>query len=47
MIDSLVDPRDVALRDIEEYYVERILAHSGNPTKFKTLQFHVNWRGFI
>ena len=41
------DPRDVALRDVEEYYVEQILAHSGNPTQLKSLQFHVNkWRGF-
>ena len=44
--DRFVDPRDVALRDVEEYYVERILAHTGNPTKLKTLQFHVKWRGF-
>eukprot|EP01034_Spumella_vulgaris_P040455 gene40455-50037_t len=44
--DRFVDPRDIALRDVEEYYVERILAHSGNPTKLKTLQFHVKWRGF-
>ena len=44
--DRFVDPRDIALRDVDEYYVERILAHSGNPTKLKTLQFHVKWRGY-
>jgi len=44
--DRFVDPRDIALRDNDEYYVERILAHSGNPTKLKTLQFHVKWRGY-
>ena len=44
--DRFVDLRDIALRDVDEYYVERILAHSGNPTKLKTLQFHVKWRGY-
>ncbi len=41
-----VDPRDIALRDNDEYYVEKILGHSGIPTKLKTLQFHVKWRGY-
>ena len=36
--DRFVDPRDVTLRDVDEYYVEQILAHSGNLFKLKTLQ---------
>ncbi len=41
-----VDPRDIALRDRDEFYVEKILAHRGDVGRFKTLAFHVKWRGF-
>ena len=41
-----VDPRDIALRDREEFFVERILAHRGDVGRLKTLAFHVKWRGF-
>ena len=44
--ERFVDPRDISLRDVEEFYVEKILAHSGNPAQLKTLNFHVKWRGF-
>jgi hypothetical protein len=39
------DPRDIALRDRDEFYVEKILAHHGDIGKLKTLAFHVKWRG--
>jgi transposase InsO family protein len=41
-----VDPRDIALRDRDEFYVEKILAHHGDVGRLKTLAFHVQWRGF-
>ena len=43
-----VDPRDIALRDRDEFYVEKILAHRGGDVgRLKTLAFHVKWRGFV
>jgi hypothetical protein len=41
-----VDPRDIALRDRDEFYFEKILAHHGDIGRLKTLAFHVKWRGF-
>jgi hypothetical protein len=41
-----VDPRDIALRDRDEFYVEKILARHGDVTRLKTLSFHVKWLGF-
>jgi hypothetical protein len=41
-----VDPRDIALRDRDEFYVGKILAHHGNVGRLKTLAFHVKWRDF-
>jgi hypothetical protein len=41
-----VDPRDIALRDRDEFYVEKILAHHGDISRLKTLSFQVKWRGF-
>jgi hypothetical protein len=41
-----VDPRDIALRDRDEFYVEKILAHRGDVGRLKTLVFHDKWRGF-
>ena len=40
------DPRDIALRDKDEYFVEKILAHRGDIGRLKTLTFHVKWRGY-
>ena len=34
------DPRDIALRDRDEFYVEKILARHGDVTRLKTLLFH-------
>ena len=35
-----------SLRDRDEFYVEKILAHNGDVGRLKTLAFHVKWRGF-
>jgi hypothetical protein len=44
--ERFVDPRDIAMRDRDEFFVERILAHHGDVNRLKTLSFHVKWRGF-
>jgi hypothetical protein len=41
-----VDPKDVARRDTEEYYVERILEHRGDVKRLRTLEFLVKWEGY-
>ena len=44
--ERFVDPRDIALRDRDEYFVEKILAHRGDIGRLKTLVFQVKWRGY-
>ena len=46
---TTVDPQAVAAKDLEEYVVERVLAH--NPTykpsqHKKNLEFLIKWRGY-
>jgi hypothetical protein len=40
------DPTEVAMHDKEEFEIESILAHRGDRTRKKTLQFLVRWRGY-
>ena len=44
--ERFVDPRDIALRDRDEYFVEKILAYRGDIGRLKTLAFLVKWRGY-
>ena len=44
--DELVNPRDVAMRDNDEYVIEAILAHDGDPKQLRTLKFLVKWLGY-
>ena len=44
--DELVNPRDVALVDKQEFVIESILAHTGNPKSLKSLRFLVKWLGY-
>ena len=41
-----VDPKDVARRDVDEYYVERIIEHRGDVNRLRTLEFLVKWEGY-
>jgi hypothetical protein len=41
-----VEPRDINLRDRDEFYVEKILAHHGDVGRLKTLALHIKWLGF-
>ena len=43
---DLVNPRDVAMRDNDEYIIETILQHRGDPKKLRSLTFLVKWLGY-
>ena len=43
---TMHDPMDTARRDYMEFFVESILAHTGNPRKVSTLLFHVKWLNY-
>ena len=43
---STVDPLDIARRDYDEFFVERILQHEGDFKKVSTLFFLVRWRTY-
>ena len=40
---SKVDPLDIARRDSDELYVEKIIRHEGDFRKVSTLKFQVRW----
>ncbi len=41
-----VDPLGIARRDYLEFFIEKILAMSGDIKKVSTLDFHVKWLGY-
>jgi hypothetical protein len=41
-----IDPLDIARRDYLEFFIEKILAMSGDIKKVSTLDFHVKWLGY-
>ena len=43
---SIGVPADTARRDYMEYFVEKILAHSGDTKKPTTMSFHVKWLNY-
>ena len=43
---SKVDPLDIARRDYDEFFVERILEHEGDFRKVSTLFFLVRWHAY-
>ena len=44
--DSGVSPKDVARHDYQEFVVEKILGHKGNPTQYGKMEFNVRWLGY-
>jgi hypothetical protein len=40
------DPLDIARRGYLEFFIEKILAMSGDVKKVSTLDFHVKWLGY-
>ena len=43
---DIVNPQEVALRDTEEFYIERILEHRGDVKRLRSLEFKVRWLGY-
>lgn len=41
-----VNPKEVAVQNNQEFYIEKILAHRGNPKKRTTMEFQVRWLGY-
>ena len=41
-----MDPKEAACRDREEYEVEKILGHSGDPRKKSEMNSFVEWKGY-
>jgi hypothetical protein len=44
--ESNIDPKSVAARDTDEYTVEEILKHEGDPKHKGTMKFLVHWKGY-
>jgi Chromo (CHRromatin Organisation MOdifier) domain len=43
---SRVSPLDVAREDYLEFFIEKILHHTGNTTRLSTSNFKVKWQGY-
>ena len=41
-----IDPYDVALRDNQDFHIESVDAHKGDPNRVSTLTFRVKWVGY-
>ena len=41
-----LDPKEVAMRDKEEYVIEKILDHDGTPDLKSSMKFLVKWKGY-
>jgi hypothetical protein len=41
-----VEPLDIARRDYMEYFIEKVLAHRGDPLRVSSLWFHVKWLNY-
>jgi hypothetical protein len=41
-----VNPKEVAVQNNQKFYIEKILAHRGNPKKRTTMEFQVRWLGY-
>lgn len=40
------DPKEVAMHEQEEFLIEAIIAHRGDRTRRKTMEFKVRWAGY-
>jgi hypothetical protein len=41
-----VDPLTIAAKDYEEFEIEHIVTHSGNPKRKSDMDFQVRWLGY-
>ncbi len=44
--DTRTDPVEVAMHDQQEFLVELIISHRGDPTRHKSMEFLVKWTGY-
>jgi hypothetical protein len=40
------DPKVVAMHDQEEFVIQEVLAHRGEKSRRKTMEFKIRWEGF-
>jgi hypothetical protein len=43
---SRVEPLDIARRDYMEYFIEKVLAHRGDPLRVSSLWFNIKWLNY-
>ena len=43
---EFLDPKDIAMRDREEYEVQKVLDHQGDPKLKGQMKFLVQWKGY-
>ena len=43
---TIHDPLDIARKDYLEFFVEKVLAHKGDPRRKKSLEFQIKWLGY-
>jgi hypothetical protein len=43
---EFLDPKDIAMRDREEYEVQKVLDHQGDPKLKGQMKFLVKWKGY-
>ena len=43
---TIHDPLDIARKDYLEFFVEKVLAHKGDPRRKKSLEFQIQWLGY-
>jgi hypothetical protein len=43
---EFLDPKDIAMRDREEYEVQEVLDHQGDPRLKGQMKFLVKWKGY-
>lgn len=41
-----VEPKEVAMHDEQEFFIDHIVSHRGDRTRRKTMEFLVKWRGY-
>ena len=44
--ETRIDPKDVALRDTNEFVVERIVEHRGKTNRMSDMEYLIKWLGY-
>lgn len=43
---AIIDPREVALKDIQAFVIKQIIKHKGSPKAKTKMQFYIHWEGY-